>query len=250
MKNIKPSGMALPDESQCPHCGYFDITHPDVQRILKARDPTGRLFSIAQCKCPALERQHKSRMAIMAQQANLPRSNPVRTLMSFQSRDGTVNGLTAAQALMKGQAPPILCLQGEYGTGKSHLLEGLVRQSLAEEHSARYELASELLDRLRHTYDDDSAQDMYELMQWYHRLSLLVIDDLGLQRTTDFGIEKLTEIFDHRLRYQKRLAIATNCSESEFAAKMGGRLASRVFQRNPLLQEVTLVHMTATDYRR
>ena len=49
-ERLRSRGEPLPDDSSCPVCEYFDITHPDVRRILIDRDPTKRLLNIAQCR--------------------------------------------------------------------------------------------------------------------------------------------------------------------------------------------------------
>ena len=51
LQRVRSAGEPLPDDSQCPTCDYFDVTHPDVRRILLDRDPTKRIFQQAQCKC-------------------------------------------------------------------------------------------------------------------------------------------------------------------------------------------------------
>ncbi len=51
-----PAAMeALPNEAQCKKCGWFDITHPGVMRILMARDPSGRLNQQAHCRCADIQ---------------------------------------------------------------------------------------------------------------------------------------------------------------------------------------------------
>ena len=44
-ERLRSRGEMLPNDSSCPVCEYFDITHPDVRRILIDRDPTNG-FSI------------------------------------------------------------------------------------------------------------------------------------------------------------------------------------------------------------
>ena len=53
LQRFRSAGEALPDESQCPTCGYFDVTHPDVRRILLDRDPAK--LKQAACRCQSQE---------------------------------------------------------------------------------------------------------------------------------------------------------------------------------------------------
>lgn len=57
---------------------------------------------------------------------------------------------------------------------------------------------------------------------------LLVLDDFGSERTTDFVLEELERIVDWRYRAMKPTAIATNLTDSAaVAAKYGSRALSR-----------------------
>ena len=57
---------------------------------------------------------------------------------------------------------------------------------------------------------------------------LLVLDDFGSERTTDFVLEELERIVDWRYRAMKPTAVATNLTDSTaVAAKYGSRALSR-----------------------
>ncbi len=56
---------------------------------------------------------------------------------------------------------------------------------------------------------------------------LLVLDDFGAERVTDFVLEELERIVDWRYRAMKPTAIATNLKTSQIVAKYGQRALSR-----------------------
>jgi DNA replication protein DnaC len=107
-----------------------------------------------------------------------------------------------------------------------------------------------LIDRLRHCYQDDSEQDVADLMAWYASMDTLLIDDAGAERMTPFGVEKLTELVDARLREERRMIITTNHNRAELLDRVGPRLTSRMLQGNAELGEMLVVPVTAADYRR
>lgn len=63
------------------------------------------------------------------------------------------------------------------------------------------------------------------------RCSLLVLDDFGQERATDFVFEELERIIDWRYRDQLSIAVSTNLSLDDLVAKYGNRAVSRWSQQ-------------------
>lgn len=73
---------------------------------------------------------------------------------------------------------------------------------------------------------------------------LLLLDDFGTERATDFVLEKLDEIIDYRYRNQLPIAVSTNLKWSlEIRAKYGDRAVSR------WSEHCEVVEMTGRDMR-
>lgn len=85
-----------------------------------------------------------------------------------------VIGTLASLAWVKAGEP--LCLIGDSGTGKSHLLIGLGTLAAESGYRVRYTLASKLVNELVEAADD--AQ-LSKLITRYGRVDLLLIDELG-----------------------------------------------------------------------
>jgi DNA replication protein DnaC len=244
----KPTETAFPNDSKCPICNYFDPTHPDVIRIIKARDPTMRLMIQAQCKCPRREQEVEAANERRRLQANVPHAQRPRTFARWQHAPETTDAFNAAYEFAQGKGPHVLVLSGGFGLGKSHLLEAIVRFNLDQNCSTRYEFTSSFLDRLRHSYDDDSEQDLFALLEWYQRMNLLVLDDLGVEKSTEWGREKLTMVVDERLRDGRRLAIGTNLGKEQLSQNLGPRMASRLFPEHGD-EEVAVAYLAGKDRR-
>ena len=246
-ERLRSRGEMLPNDSECPVCGYFDITHPDVRRILIDRDPTKRLLNIAQCKCQRREDQQRRDDQLRHAQAALPTGG--RTFDNFKGRPGTDDMLAAARRFAGHAGPRMLVFVGQTGTGKSHLLEAIGHHALEADRTVRYDLASTFLNRLRHTYDSDSGEDVHDLTAWYQRRHTVLLDDIGIESATPWVREQLTTLIEERLHSGGWMALATNLSKTAMADRMGDRLASRLYAGNPELSEVSLVINTAEDYR-
>ena len=233
----------LADEAQCPECGFWDLSHPDVRRALKGQPVLERY---AACRCPEVAKKQAGEKAMMVRQANLPARG--RSFADFQVRDvSSRRALEAAREFAEGGEATTLVLVGPPGSGKTHLLEAIGRRVLERGLSARYDVAAEMMDRLRHCYTHrEDLEDVFELMRWYQAKGVLLLDDVGLEKATDWVVERLTVLIDERQRMRWRTAIATNLSRDELAEALGDRLASRLFGRD----DVARVTLTCSDYRR
>ena len=247
LQRLRSAGEPLPNDAQCPICGYFDITHPDVRRILIDRDPSKVLFHQAQCRCQSWEEQRQRDTELRYAQAALPSGG--RTFDNFLGRPGTDDMLSAARRFADRQGPKMLVMVGQTGTGKSHLLEAIGRHALEADRTVRYDLASTFLNRLRHTYESDSGDDVHDLTAWYQRRHTVLLDDIGMESATAWVREQLTTLVEERLHSGGWMALATNLSKTAMADRMGDRLASRLYAGNPELAEVSLVINAAEDFR-
>ena len=247
LQRYRSAGEALPDDSQCPVCGYFDVTHPDVRRILLDRDPTK--LKQAACRCQSQEAIVRRETEFRHVQAALPSSGKVRTFDNFILRPGTEEMLAAARQFASGNGPKMLVLVGQTGTGKSHLLEAIGRTALESNRTVRYDLTSTFLNRLRHTFDSDSGEDFHDLTAWYQRRQTVLLDDIGMESATAWVKEQLVTLIEERLHSGGWMALATNLSKTALADRMGDRLASRLYASNPDLSDVSMIVNTAEDYR-
>jgi len=66
-----------------------------------------------------------------------------------------------------------------------------------------------------------------ELSQRCRMCDLLLIDDLGAERITDFVSQELGRIIDWRYRDRRSIAVATNLEDREIVEKYGWRAISR-----------------------
>ena len=117
----------------------------------------------------------------------------------------TINTLAACGWISKGQS---LCLIGDSGTGKSHLLIGLGTAAAEQGHRVRYVLAAKLVNELVEAADE---RQLSRTIARYGRVDLLCIDELGYMELDRRGAELLFQVLTER-EEQNAVAIASNDS--------------------------------------
>ncbi len=103
-----------------------------------------------------------------------------------------------------------LCLIGDSGTGKSHLLIGLGTAAAMAGHRVRYTLAAKLANELAEAADD---RQLTKTIARYGRVDLLCIDELGYMALDRRGAELLFQVLTER-EEKASVAIASNESFS------------------------------------
>ena len=181
--------------------------------------------------------------------ADLPHAQNPKTFENFEVRAGTQEGLSVALAYAKGEFNShLLTLHGRNGSGKSHLLEAIGRHMVAEGMSVKYALAPSLLDALRDSYDEEAEDSYRTVYDRYANAPVLLLDDLGLGKSSEWAIEKLTMLVDDRYRNSKPMVVATNLSADQMVAEgWGYRMADRIWDTES--GTVRVVSMTAASYR-
>ncbi len=119
----------------------------------------------------------------------------------------TINTLAGCTWITKGQS---LCLIGDSGTGKSHLLIGLGTAAALAGHKVRYVLAAKLVNELAEAADE---RQLSRTIARYGRVDLLCIDELGYMELDRRGAELLFQVLTER-EEQNAVAIASNDSFS------------------------------------
>ena len=118
---------------------------------------------------------------------------------------------------------------GDNGTGKSHLATGIAIEMI-ERHLTKTKIIStpELMGSLFANMNNDGGVD--RLMSKYKNIDLLVLDDLGAEKSSEYAVQQLFLVIDHRLRNKKLTFITSNYSIKDLSKYVSQRIASRILE--------------------
>lgn len=122
-----------------------------------------------------------------------------------------------------------IILAGSVGTGKTHLTAAIVNDLVQIGIDCIFGNITTLLGRLKNSYNGDGDNEA-EIMGKYCNCALLVIDDLGKEKTTEWVQEKLYAIINHRYEHYKKTIITTNDNFKTLENKLGEAVVSRLIE--------------------
>ena len=105
---------------------------------------------------------------------------------------------------------PGLLLAGDTGTGKTHLAVAVLKALIERGHEGLFFDYQDLLNRIRSGYNAASGSSDREVYRSALDTEVLLLDDLGSHRVTDWVEDTVTAIVTHRCNQRKVLLATTN----------------------------------------
>ena len=132
-------------------------------------------------------------------------------------------------------------LTGSRGVGKTHLAVALMREAMLAARPVKYldtyridlhklplfVSVPELLLEIRDTYNGNEISEK-EVIDKYSWVDVLVLDDLGVEKPSEWVLQTLYIIIDRRYREDLRTIITSNLGIEEVEEKLDDRIASRI----------------------
>jgi len=148
-----------------------------------------------------------------------------------------------------------LAFTGSYGTGKTHLAAAICHEIIKQGYQPIFGTMINLLGEIKATYDEWAKEDEIRVLDRYTNCHLLVIDDLGKEKPTEWSLEKLYYIVN--TRYEKSLPIVITSNYD--ANKLTERLVAKDNPKNVETAEAIVsrlfemcvgIEMNWEDYRK
>lgn len=217
-------------------------TPMDIQRVTGNNEDPNEVWAAIKAKLRIPDRKEgysNTEIAKPTPTSSLP--TVINNFDNFIVRKGTEEAFAACKKMAENPQG-WLVLQGPRGCGKTHLLSAIGNAWYNKVYHPR--TTASLLDIWRGRFDHG------DFMEWFDghcNMDNMVVDDLGTEKPTDWAVERLTMLLDHRYGRQLPTVISTNLVEEEMARVLGPRIADRVFDRGSGLCKI--VAITASSYR-
>lgn len=169
------------------------------------------------------------------------------TFESFLDRNGSETAYKVAVKYVKtfkewnGES---LMLWGEPGNGKTHLAAAIVNELSKKGYIVVFQSVPELLQRIRSTFNSENKEDETQIMRALLECDLLILDDIGAEKTTEWVEEKLFNIIDGRYRKELPTLYTSNLEPKELKNQVGKRSYDRMVETS------LTVKNEAASYRR
>lgn len=155
---------------------------------------------------------------------------------------GDFGSAWSRDAAAAAESGPGVLLSGGAGIGKTHYAAALMRSALGSTMTesgrpgVRWVRCPDLLMEIRGTFRDRAPRTEADVVASYRAVRLLVIDDLGAEKITDWSLSALYSILAGRIDELLPTIVTTNLGLSAIDAwepRIASRLASFVAVRLP-----------------
>jgi DNA replication protein DnaC len=212
-------------------------------------DDAGPLRRVVRCDC---WRENIGRERLGT--ANIPKRYQHCTLGNFTSYNESLQRAVAQARRVADAFPDVskgLFLEGQPGVGKTHLAVAVLKQAI-QTTGARglFYDTRDLLRVIRSTYDPATRTTELDVLRPVMNAELLVLDDLGAEKTSEWVDETMNLIVNTRYN-ERRLTLFTSnypdipddTEPNSLLFRIGARMRSRLHEM------CDFVVLDAADYR-
>lgn len=225
---------------KCHTRRQVEVNMPDLKAVPFDPPKKVRVKMPVSCRCRAERRYQEEQMLQQDKDMRAMEALKRQSLMDERLRDVSFDSFRKTsdnaynlklclryanhfdEMLAKNQG---LLFYGGVGTGKTFAAACIANHLLNQRIPVIMTSFVKLLESMQGFSEDDSA-----LIARLNRAKLLIIDDLGAERSTDYALEKVYDIVDSRYRAKLPIILTTNLSMTELKESTDIRY-TRIYDR-------------------
>lgn len=183
-------------------------------------------FSMERCMKDVIYYDRLRRERLL-QSSRIPANLLTKTFANFTLTAGNKSAFGAA--VVAADSDRGLILAGDTGTGKSHLAAAIMNERLEQGREAIFVTVPELMADIRRVMK--AEQETSDLLELVKTADLLIMDDMGAEKVTEWVVEQLFVVVNARLNGQKQTVVTTNYQPAELIDRIGGIGGQRIVSR-------------------
>jgi len=225
---------------KCHTRRQVEVNMPDLKAVPFDPKKKVRVKMPVSCRCRAERRYQEEQMLQQDKDMRAMEALKRQSLMDERLRDVSFDSFRKTndnaynlklclryanhfdEMLAKNQG---LLFYGGVGTGKTFAAACIANHLLNQRIPVIMTSFVKLMESMQGFSEDDSA-----LIARLNRAKLLIIDDLGAERSTDYALEKVYDIVDSRYRAKLPIILTTNLSMTELKESTDIRY-TRIYDR-------------------
>lgn len=174
--------------------------------------------------------RQKEYAACCVRKLNLPPRFAECTLANYTANNDGQHAATKACHDFLGAFPGVggMAFLGGVGTGKTHLAAAICLEVAWMGKESCLTTVSRIIRRIRGTWSKECQESENFVMEFFRRLDLLVIDEVGVQYGTPSEQLIISEIINDRYEDCRPSVVIGNTTMSELKAQIGVRAVDRI----------------------
>lgn len=238
-----------PLTTACPHCGRVLLTFTGLLVSLDSEDPRRNALEGLEQLCDCEESKHTAEQEKRAQElarqqkqeeqktaalqarfenAGFPEAWKSRALSCWQvnsperqqAKDAAI--AFGAELVTQSKSPASLFIAGDIGTGKTYLASCLAADLIRRKVQVRWCNVGDVLRTIRSSFDQKNLTEE-ETIRRFTSPRVLVLDDLGKERPTEWAVEQLFSIINTRYDAGLPLIVTTNYGGADLVKRLTPR---------------------------
>jgi len=193
------------DTAQCPHSAAVLDVYPVMENGI-------RRFRVLAHVCDKISsRVTQKKITDIYEASRIPRSRHRQDFDKFDTCDNPELSAAKNIAMNCAKKGSGLTIGGPVGCGKTHLAIAIAVEYMERGESVLFYTMPDLMEQLR----VEASEGKNEILDNAREAALLILDDAGAERVTDWSDEQLYKLINSRYEDDKPVIITTNAQSME-----------------------------------